>query len=103
MDSTIARGEPAAYRCRDHVHRTAAERPATAVLAAIPTVLLYLIFQRLVAQGVAMTSGIKQGRTDPRIFGSFIEHVGRAVYGACSNPATPRRTPTGFDETSSTS
>ena len=50
MDCTIARGQPAAYRFRDHVHRTAAERPAAAVLAAIPTVLLYLIFQRRVAR-----------------------------------------------------
>jgi multiple sugar transport system permease protein len=32
---------------------------ATAVLAAIPTVVLYLVFQRRVAQGVAITSGIK--------------------------------------------
>ena len=32
---------------------------ATAVLAAIPTVFLYLVFQRRVAQGVAITSGIK--------------------------------------------
>jgi multiple sugar transport system permease protein len=32
---------------------------ATAVLAAIPTVVLYLVFQKRVAQGVAITSGIK--------------------------------------------
>jgi multiple sugar transport system permease protein len=32
---------------------------ATAVLAALPTVILYLVFQRRVAQGVAITSGIK--------------------------------------------
>ncbi len=32
---------------------------ASAVLAALPTAILYLIFQRRVAQGVAITSGIK--------------------------------------------
>jgi multiple sugar transport system permease protein len=32
---------------------------ASAVLAALPTVVLYLIFQKRVAQGVAITSGIK--------------------------------------------
>ena len=32
---------------------------ASAVLAAIPTVVLYLIFQRKVAQGVAVTAGLK--------------------------------------------
>lgn len=32
---------------------------ASAVLAAIPTVVVYLIFQRRVAQGVAITAGIK--------------------------------------------
>ena len=32
---------------------------AAAVLAGIPTVVLYLVFQRRVAQGVALTSGIK--------------------------------------------
>jgi multiple sugar transport system permease protein len=32
---------------------------AAAVLAGIPTVVLYLVFQRRVAQGVAITSGIK--------------------------------------------
>ncbi len=32
---------------------------ASAVLAALPTVILYLIFQRRVAEGVAITSGIK--------------------------------------------
>lgn len=32
---------------------------ASAVLAALPTVILYIIFQRRVAEGVAITSGIK--------------------------------------------
>ena len=32
---------------------------ASAVLAALPTVILYLIFQRRVAEGVAITSGVK--------------------------------------------
>jgi multiple sugar transport system permease protein len=32
---------------------------ASAVLAALPTIILYLIFQRRVAEGVAITSGIK--------------------------------------------
>jgi len=32
---------------------------ASAVLAALPTVVLFVIFQRRVTQGVALTSGIK--------------------------------------------
>jgi multiple sugar transport system permease protein len=32
---------------------------ASAVLAALPTAVLFVIFQRRVAQGVAITSGIK--------------------------------------------
>lgn len=36
-----------------------AQTMATAVLAALPTAILYLIFQRQVAQGVAKSAGLK--------------------------------------------
>ncbi len=29
------------------------------------------------------------GDTDPRLFGSFVEHVGRAVYGGIYEPGHP--------------
>ena len=29
------------------------------------------------------------GRIDPRIYGSFVEHLGRCVYGGLFEPATP--------------
>ncbi len=34
------------------------------------------------------------GETDPRIFGSFIEHIGRAVYGGVYEPTLPPLTRT---------
>ncbi len=36
------------------------------------------------------------GRTDPRIFGSFIEHVGRAIYGGIFEPGHPSADADGF-------
>jgi alpha-N-arabinofuranosidase len=36
------------------------------------------------------------GRTDPRIYGSFIEHVGRAVYGGIFEPGHPAADADGF-------
>ena len=30
------------------------------------------------------------GNTDPRLFGSFIEHLGRAVYGGIYEPGHPQ-------------
>jgi alpha-N-arabinofuranosidase len=36
------------------------------------------------------------GRTDPRIYGSFIEHIGRAVYGGIFEPGHPTADADGF-------
>lgn len=36
---------------------------------------------------------------DPRLFGSFIEHLGRAVYTGVYEPAHPSRMRTGFVRT----
>ncbi|HET6452306.1 MAG TPA: alpha-N-arabinofuranosidase, partial [Spirochaetia bacterium] len=36
------------------------------------------------------------GRTDPRLFGSFIEHIGRAVYGGIFEPGHPTADSDGF-------
>lgn len=34
------------------------------------------------------------GDTDPRLFGAFVEHVGRCVYGGSASPGTPAPTAT---------
>ena len=36
------------------------------------------------------------GRIDPRIYGSFIEHLGRAVYGGIYEPGHPMADEQGF-------
>ena len=36
------------------------------------------------------------GRIDPRIYGSFIEHLGRAVYGGIYEPGHPSSDELGF-------
>ena len=36
------------------------------------------------------------GRIDPRIYGSFIEHLGRAVYGGIYEPGHPHADELGF-------
>ena len=36
------------------------------------------------------------GRVDPRIYGSFIEHLGRAVYGGIYEPGHPMANAKGF-------
>ena len=38
------------------------------------------------------------GRVDPRIYGSFIEHLGRAVYGGIYEPGHPTADRNGFRE-----
>ncbi|MDD2213849.1 MAG: alpha-N-arabinofuranosidase, partial [Oscillospiraceae bacterium] len=35
-------------------------------------------------------------QTDPRVFGSFIEHLGRAVYGGIYEPGHPTADANGF-------
>ena len=41
-------------------------------------------------------------QVDPRLYGSFIEHLGRAVYTGIYEPGHPRRTRTASGRTSST-
>ena len=36
------------------------------------------------------------GKIDPRIYGSFIEHIGRAVYGGIYEPSHPEADADGF-------
>jgi len=36
------------------------------------------------------------GSTNPRLYGSFIEHLGRAVYGGIYEPGHPSASPDGF-------
>ncbi|MBP5727705.1 MAG: alpha-N-arabinofuranosidase, partial [Clostridia bacterium] len=36
------------------------------------------------------------GKIDPRMYGSFIEHLGRAVYGGIYEPGHPTADKTGF-------
>ena len=36
------------------------------------------------------------GDTDPRLFGAFVEHLGRCVYGGLFEPGHPTATPQGF-------
>ena len=36
------------------------------------------------------------GRVDPRLYGSFIEHLGRAVYGGIYEPSHPTADANGF-------
>ena len=36
------------------------------------------------------------GRVDPRMYGSFIEHLGRAVYGGIYEPGHPAADENGF-------
>jgi len=38
------------------------------------------------------------GETDPRLYGSFIEHLGRAVYGGIYEPGHPLAEENGFRE-----
>lgn len=45
---------------------------------------------------ITLASGFRVGKTDPRIFGSFIEHLGRAVYGGIYDPEHPEADENGF-------
>src|SRR3954471_22162194 len=38
------------------------------------------------------------GETDPRLFGAFVEHVGRCVYGGIFEPGHPAAAANGFRE-----
>ena len=49
---------------------------------------------------LSLAGEFKVGKVDDRIFGSFIEHLGRAVYGGIYEPHVP--TKTGSEKTLST-
>jgi alpha-N-arabinofuranosidase len=43
-----------------------------------------------------LSTGRRIGIADPRLFGSFVEHLGRGVYGGIFEPTHPSATPEGF-------
>ncbi|MFF2051238.1 alpha-N-arabinofuranosidase [Leifsonia sp. NPDC058194] len=45
---------------------------------------------------ITVDLGTPVGVADPRLFGSFVEHLGRSVYGGLYDPADPSSTPEGF-------
>jgi alpha-N-arabinofuranosidase len=45
---------------------------------------------------VTLHTGFQIGQVDPRIFGGFLEHMGRAVYGGVYDPESPRADEHGF-------
>ncbi|WP_394550654.1 alpha-N-arabinofuranosidase [Agromyces sp. MMS24-JH15] len=47
-------------------------------------------------QEVVVEVGRPIGTVDPRLFGSFVEHLGRGVYGGIHDPGHPSATPEGF-------
>jgi alpha-N-arabinofuranosidase len=38
---------------------------------------------------IILDSAFVVGKTDPRLFGSFVEHLGRCVYGGIFEPGHP--------------
>ena len=47
---------------------------------------------------LTLASDYKVGLTDKRIFGSFVEHLGRCVYGGIYDPTHPEADEKGFRE-----
>ncbi len=47
---------------------------------------------------LTLASEFKVGKTDERIFGSFVEHLGRCVYGGIYDPGHPEADENGFRE-----
>jgi alpha-N-arabinofuranosidase len=45
---------------------------------------------------VALDPGAAVGEVDPRVFGSFVEHMGRAIYGGIYEPSHPSADEEGF-------
>ena len=45
---------------------------------------------------ITVNKAFEVGKTDPRIYGSFIEHIGRAVYGGIYEPTHPEADEDGF-------
>ena len=48
--------------------------------------------------GILINRHFTVGKIDPRIYGSFIEHIGRAVYGGIYEPGHPSANGDGFRE-----
>ena len=62
---------------------------------------VYQYYQRLRSEfmkkaKMSVVSEFKTGKIDPRIYGSFIEHLGRAVYGGIFEPGHPLADEDGF-------
>src|SRR3954447_10996811 len=45
---------------------------------------------------IVLDSAFVVGKTDPRLFGSFVEHLGRCVYGGILEPGHPTADAEGF-------
>ena len=45
---------------------------------------------------IILDKDYRVGQVDPRLFGSFIEHLGRAVYGGIYEPGHPSADEAGF-------
>ena len=50
---------------------------------------------------IVIDNDYRIGDIDPRLYGSFIEHMGRAVYGGIHDPSHPTADENGFGATSS--
>ena len=48
---------------------------------------------------IRLHTGDRIGRVDPRIFGGFLEHIGRAVYEGVYDPETAHSDEDGFRTT----
>ena len=47
---------------------------------------------------LTLASEFRTGKTDKRIYGSFVEHLGRCVYGGIFDPTHPEADENGFRE-----
>jgi alpha-N-arabinofuranosidase len=50
----------------------------------------------MVAATILLDKDFEIGTTDPRLFGAFIEHLGRCVYGGIYEPGHPEADEKGF-------
>ena len=82
---------------------------AASVLSLLPIVLFFLLIQRRFVAGhrhhgdqmnrlatVVIDPAYRVAPVPPRLFGSFVEHMGRCVYGGIYEPDHPSADPDGF-------
>ena len=50
----------------------------------------------MIRSNITLNREYTVGKTDERLFGSFIEHIGRAVYGGIYEPEHPEADEDGF-------